>query len=188
MAAVRTPRSSWVEEGLRALAAGGPEAIRVEPLAKSLGVTKGGFYWHFEDRPALLEAVLDHWEKASVEEVIERIEGEAGGDPRDRLRRLFALAGERHDLREADFAVREWARRDPGVAARLERVDGRRLEYMRSLFAEFCPDPDEVEARCLLLVSLWVGGRLVVSPGGGRARGRVIGRAQELLLAGPGVP
>ena len=44
MAAItRTPRSRWIEEGLRALAAAGPDAVRVEVLAQALGVTKGGF-------------------------------------------------------------------------------------------------------------------------------------------------
>jgi len=46
-APTRTPRSSWVEEGLQALARGGPEAVRIELLARALGVTRGGFYWHF---------------------------------------------------------------------------------------------------------------------------------------------
>ena len=54
MASTRTPRSSWIDAGLRALAAGGPDAVRIEPLARALGVTKGGFYWHFDDRWALL--------------------------------------------------------------------------------------------------------------------------------------
>jgi len=87
----RTPRSSWIQEGLRALAAGGPDAVRIEPLAQALGVTKGGFYWHFEGRSALLEEMLDTWERVSVDEVIERIEGE-GGDARAKLRRLSAIA------------------------------------------------------------------------------------------------
>jgi AcrR family transcriptional regulator len=50
MALTRTPRSSWIDEGLRALASGRPDAVRIEPLARALGVTKGGFYWHFHDR------------------------------------------------------------------------------------------------------------------------------------------
>ncbi|HYP55470.1 MAG TPA: helix-turn-helix domain-containing protein, partial [Solirubrobacterales bacterium] len=50
MPATRTPRTAWVEEGLRALATGGPDAVRVEALARALGVTKGGFYWHFDGR------------------------------------------------------------------------------------------------------------------------------------------
>jgi AcrR family transcriptional regulator len=59
MGALRTPRERWVEEGLRALSAGGVDAVRVEALAKSLGVTKGGFCGHFADRDVLLEAMLD---------------------------------------------------------------------------------------------------------------------------------
>ena len=55
VAKVRTPRGAWVHAGLQALAAGGPDAVRVETLAVWLGVSKGGFYWHFADRQALLE-------------------------------------------------------------------------------------------------------------------------------------
>src|ERR671924_465149 len=91
MALTRTPRSSWIDEGLRALAAGGPDAVRIEPLARALGVTKGGFYWHFEDRRALLDELLYAWERESVDEVIERVDA-GGGDARAKLRRLSAIA------------------------------------------------------------------------------------------------
>ena len=63
----RTPRSSWIDAGLSALAAGGPDAVRIEPLAKALGVTRGGFYWHFENRRALLDEMLDTWERTGVD-------------------------------------------------------------------------------------------------------------------------
>jgi AcrR family transcriptional regulator len=61
-APTRTPRTSWIEEGLRALGVGGPDAVRIETLAQALGVSTGGFYWHFDDRRALLEEMLDAWE------------------------------------------------------------------------------------------------------------------------------
>ena len=77
MAVVRTPRSSWIDAGLRALAGGGPEAVRIETLAQSLGVTKGGFYWHFEDRRALLDELLDAWERTMIDEAIERVHAPA---------------------------------------------------------------------------------------------------------------
>src|ERR1700709_845654 len=93
-APTRTPRTSWIEEGLKALAAGGPDAVRIEPLARALGVTKGGFYGYFDDRRALLEEMLDEGERAMIDEVIERIESE-GGDARAKLQRLFALASSR---------------------------------------------------------------------------------------------
>src|SRR5688572_31323436 len=93
MALTRTPRTSWIDAGLRALAAGGPDAVRIEPLAQALGVTKGGFYWHFADRKALLEEMLDTWERASVDEVIESVDADAEtGDGRAGIQRLFELA------------------------------------------------------------------------------------------------
>src|SRR5918912_4289066 len=113
MAVVRTPRDRWIEEGLQALGAGGPDAVRIEPLARALGVTKGGFYWHFSDRGALLDEMLDGWERESVDEVIERVE-RGGGDARAKLARLFELATSREggQLLRIDLAVRDWARRD----------------------------------------------------------------------------
>src|SRR6266545_781486 len=110
-APTRTPRSSWIEEGLRALAAGGPDAVRIELLARALGVTRGGFYWHFDDRRALLEEILDTWERMSVDEVIERVDSE-GGDARAKLRRLSALAASSDEPLRIDLAVRDWARRE----------------------------------------------------------------------------
>jgi AcrR family transcriptional regulator len=182
MALTRTPRSSWIDEGLRALAAGGPDAVRIETLARALGVTKGGFYWHFDGRPGLLEELLDAWERESVDEVIQRVEA-GGGDARDKLRRLSALARSGHEgLRilplQIDLAIRDWARRDKKVARRLRRVDNRRMDYMRSLFGAFCDDEDEVEARCMLAFSLWIGEHFIAADHDGRSRAEV----QELVF------
>jgi AcrR family transcriptional regulator len=184
MAQARTPRSRWIEEGLRALAGGGPDAVRIELLAKALGVTKGGFYGYFDDRRALLEEMLDMWERAMIDEVIERVESE-GGDARAKLRRLFALAGSRdaRELLRADLAVRDWSRRDKAVAKRLRRVDNRRMDYMRSLFGAFCPDDDDVEARCMVAFSLWVGNNFIAADHGGRSRADVVKLALRRLEA-----
>ena len=182
MATTRTPRSSWIDAGLRALAAGGPDAVRIEPLARALGVTKGGFYWHFDDRRALLAEMLDTWERVSIDEVIERVEGQ-GGDARARLRRLFALASSSGGLLEIDLAVRDWSRREPAVAERLRRADNRRMAYMRSLFAGFCPDEDDVEVRCLLALSLWIGNHFIAADHGPRSRADVLRLASRRLEA-----
>src|SRR6184192_2087846 len=112
-APTRTPRDSWIEEGLQALGVGGPDAVRIETLAQALGVTKGGFYWHFDDRRALLEEMLDTWERVVIDEAIDRVES-GGGDARAKLRRLFALASspQARGLGRLDLAIRDWARRD----------------------------------------------------------------------------
>src|SRR3954453_5267818 len=102
-APTRTPRTSWIEEGLRALGVGGPDAVRIEKLAQALGVTKGGFYWHFDHRSALLDEMLDAWERVGVDAVIERVESE-GGDARAKLRRLFAITTPSGELMKIELA------------------------------------------------------------------------------------
>jgi AcrR family transcriptional regulator len=186
-APTRTPRSKWIEAGLRALAAGGPDAVRIEPLAQTLGVTRGGFYWHFGDRGALLEEMLDTWERTSIDDVIERVEGERvegdRGDARARLHRLFALASDTGELLAIDLAVRDWARRDVTVAERLRRVDNRRMDYLRSLFGAFCPDEDEAEVRSMLAFSLWIGNHFIAADHGTRTRADVLRLVSRRLEA-----
>jgi AcrR family transcriptional regulator len=180
MAVSRTPRGRWVEEGLRALGDGGLDAVRIEPLAQAIGVTKGGFYWHFADRGALLDEVLDAWERANLEDVIEAVE-RGGGDARARLRRLFGLAFAGTGALRTDLAVRDWARRDPAVAERVRRVDNRRMEYLRGLFGALGGDEAEVEARCLMALSLWIGNHFLAADHAGRSRAEVLERAGRLL-------
>jgi AcrR family transcriptional regulator len=181
MALTRTPPGRWVDQGLRALASGGPDAVRIEALAKTLRVTKGGFYWHFEDRQALLDEMLDTWERVSIDDVIEHVEAD-GGDAKTRLRRLFAVASSSRRLGKADLAVRDWARRDRKVAARLRRVDNRRMEYMRSLFRGLSLDEDDVEARCVLAMALFIGSPFMAADHGTRSRAEVVELALMRLL------
>jgi AcrR family transcriptional regulator len=177
-APTRTPRSTWIEQGLRALAVGGPDAVRIEPLAQALGVTRGGFYWHFTDRGALITEMLDTWERATTEEVMERLERE-GGDARAKLRRLLALTSS--SVLMTDLAVRDWARRDPAVAERLRRIDNRRMDGLRSLFSTFCADPDDIEARSMLFFSLLIGNHSIAADHGARSRADVLEQALRLL-------
>ena len=182
MAAItRTPRSRWVEEGLRALAAGGPDAVRVEALAQALGVTKGGFYGHFADRNALLEEMLATWERRAGDEALERVQAK-GGDVRTRLRRAGALTFSR-ELLPIDLAIRDWARRDPAVAERLRRVDNRRMEYLRLMFGALGADEDEAEARSILAFSLMIGHHFMAADHGARTREEALEFAATWLLA-----
>lgn len=187
VAKVRTPRSAWIEAALQALASGGPEAVRIEALAARLGVSKGGFYWHFEDRAALLAEMLDDWERRVVGDVIARVESEPG-EPRAKLQHLFELATTAPadlfpNLLPVELALRDWSRRDEQVAARLHRVDNRRMEYLRSLFGPICVDEDDVEARSILAFSLFIGSAFIAAGHPGRRRSQVLQLAVDRLLA-----
>ena len=178
-----TPRSDWIRQGLRALAEGGPDAVRIEPLAKELGVSRGGFYWHFEDRSALLTAMLDTWEQATTEKVAERLETE-GGDTVAKLRQLFTLTSP--TVVKTDLAVRDWARRDHAVAERLRRIDNQRMGHLRALFAGLFTDPAEVEACSLLTFSLLIGNHYITADHGSYSRADVLELALRQLAARPG--
>jgi len=140
----RLTRADWLSAALRTLARDGAAALRVEPLAKQLGVTKGSFYWHFADRPTLLAAVLAEWERRATDAVIVEVEA-AGGDAGEKLARLFRITfGADGRL---DRAVRAWAASDAAAAAVQARVDGRRLDYLARQFAALGFAADEAAAR-----------------------------------------
>lgn len=184
MAKVRTPRGAWVDAAMRALAAGGPGAVRVEALAKDLGVSKGGFYWHFDNRQALIDEMLSAWEKAGTDDVIATAD-EGPADPRARLRRLFELAPSARSLFAVELALRDWSRRDRDVARLMRRVDRRRMDYLRSLFAQLCADEEDVEARTMLAYSLFIGSYFVRAEHGGRTRAQMLRLAIDRLLDEP---
>jgi AcrR family transcriptional regulator len=179
----RTPPSRWIEAGLQRLADGGPDAVRIEQLAQALGVTKGSFYRHFEDREALLAGMLETWERLTVDEVIECVE-QAGEDARVKLTRLFTLPSVRgRQLLRIELAIRDWARRDKAIAKRLRRIDNRRMDYMRGLFGVFCGDQGEVEARCMLAFSTFVGSHFIAAEHGALSRPEVLRMALSHILA-----
>lgn len=180
MAEARIGKGKWIEAAIEALGNGGVEAVRVERLARALGVTKGSFYWHFEDRTALLNAVLDGWEREGTEAIIEEIE-RGGGDAPSRVRRLWDRTSGQPGL-TPELAIRDWARREDAVAERVLRVDRRRMEYLRRLFSEISSDPEEVEARALLLYSLLIGSHFIAVDHGASTRAQVLSTAVSCVL------
>ena len=124
--------SAWLQAAADVLREGGVEAVRVEAIARRLGVTKGSFYWHFADRDALLSALLAEWEGRAGERILRRIEA-ADPDPRRRLELLLETVV-REGRGALDPAVRDWARGDANAAACLGRVDGLRLAWLERLF------------------------------------------------------
>ena len=69
------------------------------------------------------------------------------------------------------------------MADRLRRVDNRHMEYLRSLFGAFSRDADDVEARCLVFYSLWIGSHFIAADHGARSRADVLKQALRRLEA-----
>src|SRR6195256_3960754 len=126
---------TWIEAGLAEIARTGVEGVRVEVLAKNLGVTKGGFYRRFRDRAALLDGMLQSWSKGRIA-AIEAQTSLDGTTARERLRALIRLYSERMNTEAmaVELAIRQWARADDNAAAAVASVDAARLKHVRQLY------------------------------------------------------
>ena len=150
----RLTPDDWADAALKAIGRGGLAAVAVEPLAASLGATKGSFYWHFRSRDALVEAALARWEAGHTDAVIRVVQEQP--DPLSRLRTLLALVLESTGSDPIELAVLATADH-PLVAPVLTRVTERRVAYTSGLFEELGFAPKDARHRGLLGVTAYLG-------------------------------
>jgi len=115
-----------------ALLEGGPGAVRVEPLARSLKVSKGSFYWHFKNREELLECLLREWEQEKISLFHLLQEPDFG----KALDAFYRELGRRVRISErgewpSDAAIFAWASVSPKVAKRANREESARLRLLK---------------------------------------------------------
>jgi AcrR family transcriptional regulator len=156
-------RDEWVSGATDLMAKLGIDGVRVEVLAKTLGVTKGSFYWHFKDRQDLLDVLLETWRAGRIRD-IEKQTALTPGKEREQARHLIEVysAGRNRKGIAIELAIRDWARRDPGAAQIVEAVDAHRLECTRKLFRTVGYDEQESKARSLMLYAYVFGQSLML--------------------------
>lgn len=150
----RKTREDWIAAGLVALAEGGVDHVRVEPLAKRLGVTKGSFYWHFADRNALLDALLVSWTDLQTSSVIDNVESR-GGDASEILANTIA-----HIVRmdvALEVGLRNWAATDDKVRALIVAIDERRIAHLSSIIERAGVPSGPANERARLLYCAFIG-------------------------------
>ena len=158
----RLTREDWVDAAYRRFSDDGIAAVAVEPVARALGATKGSFYWHFEDRRALVDAVLERWRYLETEQLIEQVE--QIDEPGARLAELFEIIGHRSTQRSgertlyADSAAAQ-------VREPVSAVTERRVEYLAALLEQCGVSREESGRRAVLLVSAIVGFQQLLASG-----------------------
>jgi AcrR family transcriptional regulator len=126
-------KREWLDAGLESLSKNGIAGLKVENLARALGIARAGFYWHFKSRDALLRQLLDYW----VHELTEVITADA-----DVL-----------TLEPKKLAIRQWALTDAGAARAVRKVDRIRMDFLRDAFRELGFTGDDLEVRAMLFLS-----------------------------------
>jgi len=174
---------SWIAAGLEEIARTGVEGVRVEVLAKSLGVTKGGFYRRFADRAALLGAMLERWREGRAASIAQQtsLDGQA---PRERLRAVIQLYSERLNPEgmAIELAIRQWARSDENAAAAVASVDAARLKHVAELYRATGLEAEEAEAQAFLFYCFIFGQSLLFVERGPRKRSQLVAKSAEKLL------
>ena len=152
--------ADWLDLGLRTLAKSGFTALKAEPLAKAMGVSRGSFYWHFADIGVYHAAILKHWRDVAAEQVIANLE--VVSKDRDALALLLRQAFSSTPALEN--AVRTWATVDPAARAAVQAIDQRRLDYIETMLKRAGFAADMARARAQILYWAFLGFALSDKP------------------------
>ncbi len=178
----RLSADDWIAAAAARFSEHGADGVRIEPLAESLGVSKGSFYWHFKDRAALLAAVVDAWEQRGTLEIIKGVEAESD-DPADQLWALFERTfGTPTTVDAFETAVRSWASQDPHTRKLTKRVDRKRLAFVAGLLHAAGIPKAESKRRAELLYCTLIGEFLQRSYGKQRLGRGALRSLHRLLL------
>jgi AcrR family transcriptional regulator len=142
----RLSAQDWARAALKAIAGGGLAAVAVEPLARTLGVTKGSFYAHYRNRDELITAALDEWVRGHGGEALAGFA--AIEDPAQRLRELLTVVV--HSVQPLAPSVHLSLlgdRNDPRVRDAVRRVNRARLELLDRTYRELGLPPDRAASR-----------------------------------------
>jgi AcrR family transcriptional regulator len=175
-------RDMWIEAALKQIGRSGVDGVRVEVLAESLGITKGGFYRRFKDRRALLDAMLDAWRRGRIAATEKQTElGDE--EPRERLRSLIRLYSERVNPEgiAIELAIRQWARSDAAAVAAVESVDATRLARVTRLYQALGISAEDARARAVLVYSFIFGQSLLFLGEAPRKHASLIATCADVL-------
>ena len=146
----RISKDEWLATALQALANGGIDDVRIDKLARQLGVARSGFYWHFKDRQELLNEMLEYW----AHEYTEVITGNPAlteGTPQQQLENVMRMVRD-FQLNRFEAAIFIWSQTDPAAREVFDRVYKVRLGFIRGIFSELGFKGDDLEMRAQLFM------------------------------------
>jgi AcrR family transcriptional regulator len=151
----RLSREDWLEQAMQVFAKDGQAGLRIQGLCAELGVSRGSFYWHFEDREDFIHALLEYWHVEYTTKATRAVDQE-GGTAEEKLAKIIHVVHDRN-LTRYDLVIRAFAVFDPGVARSVRKTDRHRLGFLEGLFCEMGFSGVDMEVRakaCLTFMTL----------------------------------
>jgi AcrR family transcriptional regulator len=146
----------WLDAAYQALIEGGVDAVKIQPLAKRLNLSRTSFYWFFTDREELLQALVDRWRHKNTGSIVRQSEAYAESITEAMLNVFDCW----HDAAlfdsQFEFAVRSWALQSEGILAEVRAADQIRLDALTRMLRRFGHDDAtaDIAARTVYLVQI----------------------------------
>ena len=145
----RLTREAWLAKALDILA-DDPEHLRIDEIAERLHVSKGSFYWHFENRSDFVHALAEYWRDTNTQTIADAV-GAHAGSAEERLYELMRLIVDDRAA-QYDLAIRAWARHVPEIVPVIREVDEIRMRTLRDIFADMGFEEPELSVRARVFV------------------------------------
>lgn len=174
----RLTKTDWLNFGLVTLKTSGVTALKADPMAKALHVSRGSFYWHFADIDQFKTDLLRHWQDLTTDQIIAGLESEQA--PSARLKALMLQAFNAD--RSLERAVRAWAIQSKPGAKAVAAVDRRRIAYIASLLDAVGLSPADTAARAAFLYWAYLGQPVVMDPKHSTLNAAQLSNIAELIL------
>lgn len=141
----RLSKEQWLNKALKTINREGFGAFKIDRLVRVMGVTKGSFYWHFENRKDFIANLIEYWDKKFTDNVIVHIKDFAGNPSECLLELMLFITN--NQLAQYDFAIHALAQNEPDAFPLIKKVLEKRIEFLATLFSAMGFKRDEVEMR-----------------------------------------
>lgn len=133
----RGSQEGWLEAAYEALLGSGVEAVKIQPLAKKLRLSRTSFYWFFEDREHLLTALIARWRDGNTGNLVRQSEAYAESIAEAILNVFDCWLDTSLFDSQFEFAIRSWAIQSPDILGEVNAADKVRIDALTAMFVRF---------------------------------------------------
>lgn len=153
----RLNRDDWLKAAVEAIVSGGVDQVKVQVMARNLGVSRSSFYWFFKSRQDLLDQLLAHWQATNTAAIVERAERLAPTPCRSVLHVFECWVREEYFNPRLDIAIRDWARKSEVARRAVDQADEERVRALTRMFERHGYGAPEAFIRARVLYYMQIG-------------------------------